>query len=112
MTPSCSIPTASLLSIRDRYLAPSLLAPFADEMARRLSRIGIGPLLETSAGTGSLTQGIASAMAADLTIIATDPSGEMVEHALTRPGMARITWQAADPRALPFRDGIFGIVTN
>jgi SAM-dependent methyltransferase len=112
MTLACSIPTASLLSIRDRYLAPSLLAPFADEMARRLSRIGIGPLLETSAGTGSLTQAIASAMAADLTIIATDPSGEMVEHASTRPGMARITWQTADPRALPFRDGIFGIVTN
>jgi SAM-dependent methyltransferase len=112
MTLACTIPMASLLSIRDRYFAPSLLAPFADEMARRLSRVGTGPILETSAGTGILTQAIASAVSAGLTIIATDPSGEMVEHASTRPGMARIIWQTADPRALPFPDGTFGIVTN
>src|ERR1700733_2496854 len=66
MTLSGTIPTASLLSIRDQYLAPSLLAPFADDMARRLSRIIIGPILETSAGTGILTQTIASTMPASL----------------------------------------------
>ena len=104
-------PRHSLLAIRDRYLAPSLLAPFADEMARRLSRLSIGPLLETSADTGVLTQAIASAVSAGLTIIATDPSAEMVEHASAKPGMARVTWQQADPRALPFPDATFGIVT-
>ena len=81
-------------------------------MARRLSRISMGPLLETSADTGVLTQAIASAVSAGVTIIATDPSVEMVEYASTRPGMGRIIWQMADPRALPFPDGTFGIVTN
>lgn len=112
MTLSGTIPTASLLAIRDRYLAPSLLAPFADDMARRLSRISIGPLLETSADTGVLTQAIASAVSAGLTIIATDPSVAMVEYASVKPGMGRINWQTADPRALPFPNGTFGIVTN
>src|ERR1700733_683688 len=107
-----TLPNDSLLAIRDQYLAPSLLAPFADDMARRLSRISMGPVLETSAGTGVLTQAIASAMSADLTIVATDPCAEMIEHALTKPGMARINWQTADPHALPFSDGTFGIVTS
>lgn len=112
MTHPGTSPDDSLLAIRDQYLAPSLLAPFADDMARRLSRISMGPLLETSADTGVLTQAIASAMSAGLTIIATDPCVEMVEHASTKPGMARINWQTADPHALPFADATFGIVTS
>jgi SAM-dependent methyltransferase len=111
-----TFPTApapdSLVAIRDHYLAPSLLAPFADDMARRLSRISMGPLLETSADTGVLTQAIASSVSAGLTIVATDPCVEMVEHASTKPGMARINWQTADPHALPFADATFGIVTS
>ena len=35
---------------------------------------------------------------------------DMVEHASTKPGMARVTWQRADPAALPFPDATFGIV--
>jgi SAM-dependent methyltransferase len=110
MIVSGAIPTESFLAMRDRYFVPSLLAPFADDMARRLSRISMGPLLETSADTGILTQAIASAVSAGLTIIATDPDPDRVEHASRKPGMARITWQTADPRALPFPDATFGIV--
>lgn len=105
------IADVTMLAIRDQYLVPSLLAPFADDLAFRLSRISMGPLLETSADTGVLTQAIASAVSAGLTIIATDPSAEMVGYASTKPGMARVIWQEADPTALPFADGTFGIVT-
>ncbi|MGD0106431.1 MAG: methyltransferase domain-containing protein [Rhodopila sp.] len=98
------------VAIRDRYLAPTWLAPFADELARRLSRITMGPLLETAADTGVLTQALASAMSAGLTIIATDPSPDMVTFASAKPGMARVTWQQADPALLPFPDATFGIV--
>jgi SAM-dependent methyltransferase len=112
MSVSSTIRTNSLLTMRDLYLAPSLLAPFAEDLARRLSRISMGPLLETSADTGVLTQAIASAVSAGLTIIATDPCVEKVEHASTKPGMARISWQTADPHALPFSDRSFGIVTS
>jgi ubiquinone/menaquinone biosynthesis C-methylase UbiE len=99
-----------MLTVRDRFFAPSVLSPFADDMARRLARLSIGPLLEIAADTGALTQAIASALSAGLTIIATDPAEEMVEHASRKPGMARVIWQQAHPEALPFQDGTFGIV--
>jgi ubiquinone/menaquinone biosynthesis C-methylase UbiE len=99
-----------MVTIRDRYLAPGLLAPFAGDMARRLSRISMGPLLETCADTGILTRAIGSAMSAGLSIVATDPNAAMVEYASAKPGMGRITWQRADPCALPFSDTTFGIV--
>jgi SAM-dependent methyltransferase len=102
--------TDSMPAIRDRYFAPGQLCPSADDMARRLSRISTGPLLETSADTGTLTQALASAMSAGVTIIATDPEAEMVGHASLKFGMARVTWQTADPSALPFPDHSFGIV--
>lgn len=105
------IPIGAMVAIRDRYLAPSLLAPFADDLARRLSRISMGPLLEIVADTGVLTQAIASAMSAGLIIVATDPSAEMVEFASSKPGMARVSWRTAEPTALPFPDSTFGVVT-
>jgi SAM-dependent methyltransferase len=100
-----------MFAIRDRYLAPSLLSPFADDMARRLSRISMGPVLEICADTGVMTQAIASTMSVGLTIIATDPSSEALERAQIKPGMARIAWQLAEPHALPFPDATFGIAT-
>jgi ubiquinone/menaquinone biosynthesis C-methylase UbiE len=112
MTPPFSDAPDTMLVIRDRYFAPSSLSPFADDLARRLSRISIGPLLEICADVGVLTQAIASAMSAGLTIIATDPSADTIGHASIKPGMARIAWQLADPLALPFPDATFGIVTG
>jgi ubiquinone/menaquinone biosynthesis C-methylase UbiE len=100
----------AMLAAHDRYFVPIMLSPFADDLARRLARLSIGPLLEIAAGTGVLTQAIASALSAGMTIIATDPRPEMVAHATGKPGMARVIWQQADPHALPFNDATFGIV--
>lgn len=105
------ISTSGTIAIRDQYLVPSLIAPFADEMARRLSRITMGPLLETFADTGILTQAMSTVMSAGMIIVATDPSAEMIAFASAKPGMARVTWQEADPVALPFQSASFGIVT-
>jgi ubiquinone/menaquinone biosynthesis C-methylase UbiE len=110
MTILSRIPLNTTLAVRDLHFAPGVVSPFADDMARRLSRLNIGPLLEIAADTGFLTQAMASALSAGLTIIATDPDANRVEHASAKPGMARVTWQQADPRALPFPDGTFGIV--
>jgi ubiquinone/menaquinone biosynthesis C-methylase UbiE len=98
------------IAIRDQFLAPSLLAPFAEDMAHRLSRLSTGPLLEILADTGTLTLAIASAMSASMMIIATDPSTAVIGYASAKPGMSRITWRQADPYALPFKDASFGIV--
>jgi ubiquinone/menaquinone biosynthesis C-methylase UbiE len=104
------IPLNTTLAARDLHFAPSVMSPFADDMARRLSRLSIGPLLEIAADTGVLTQAMASALSAGLTMIATDPDAEAVDYASAKPGMARVSWQQADPHALPFRDETFGIV--
>lgn len=103
-------PLEPALAIRDRHIGPTLLAPFADDMARRLARFSLGPLLEIAADIGVLTQAIASVMSAGAAIIATDPDASAVHHASLKPGMARVTWQTADPRALPFNDAAFGVV--
>jgi ubiquinone/menaquinone biosynthesis C-methylase UbiE len=100
----------SLPAIRDRYFGPSVLSPFADDMAHRLSRFSTGPLLETAADIGLLTQAIASSVSAGLTIIATDPSDALVQYAASKPGTPRVIWQTADPCALPFEAATFGIV--
>ncbi|HEY4040976.1 MAG TPA: methyltransferase domain-containing protein [Rhodopila sp.] len=105
------IPANAMPFLRDRYFAPSVLAPFADDLARRLCRLSVGPLLEVAGDTGVLTQAIASAVSAGLTIIATDPTADLVAYASGKPGMARVAWQQADPEALPFQDASFGIVT-
>jgi ubiquinone/menaquinone biosynthesis C-methylase UbiE len=104
------IPLNTTLAVRDLHFAPGVVLPFADDMARRLSRLSIGPLLEIAADTGVLTQAMASTLSAGLTMIATDPDADRVEHASAKPGMARVTWQQAGPHALPFQDGTFGIV--
>jgi SAM-dependent methyltransferase len=100
----------AMLAAQDRYFAPGVLMPFADDLARRIARLSIGPLLEIAAGTGVLTQAIASALSMGMTIVATDPDAEMVAHATGKPGMARVIWQQANPHALPFNDAAFGIV--
>lgn len=100
----------SLPGMRDRYFAPTVLAPFADDMARRMSRLVQSPLLEILADTGVLTQAIASAISAATAIIATDPDPEMVLHARGKPGMSRVTWHRACPESLSYKDGTFGIV--
>ncbi len=104
------VPLNTTLAVRDLHFAPSVVSPFADDLARRLSRLSIGPLLEIAADTGVLTQAMASALSAGLTIIATDPDAGRVQHASAKPGMSRVTWQRADPRALPYQNGTFGIV--
>ncbi len=100
-----------MFSTRDRYFAPCVLAPFAEDMARRLGRLSNGPALEILSSTGTLTQGMASSLSAGMTIIATDPDPAAVAHASGKPGMGRVTWQTAEPSALPFRDATFGVIS-
>ncbi|HBK06253.1 MAG TPA: SAM-dependent methyltransferase [Acetobacteraceae bacterium] len=105
-----SDPAASMLATRDRYFVPCVMAPFAEDLARRLGRLTNGPVLEIAADTGALTLAMAASLSAGLTIIATDPDPAAIEHASAKSGMARVTWQTAEPQALPFQDATFGVV--
>jgi SAM-dependent methyltransferase len=106
-----SDPTAPMLAVRDRYFVPIVLAPFAEDLARRLTRLPHGPVLEIVADTGVLTQMMAACLSAGVAIVATDPDPAALEHAAAKLGMTRVTWQVAEPHALPFRPATFGAVT-
>ncbi len=100
----------TLPQARSRYFGPSVLSPFADDLAARLSRLTAGPLLETMADVGTLTQAIATAVSVGVSVIATDRDADLLAIAAEKPGTARVTWRQADPGALPFREASFGIV--
>ena len=104
--------TDTQIAMHERYFAPVVLAPFADELARRLSRLNHGPLLEIAADGGVLTQSLADAVSIAITIIATDPDQASVDFAVLRTGIGRVAWRRADPTALPWKDSTFGIVTT
>lgn len=103
--------TAPMLAVRDRYFVPSVMAPFAEDLVRRLTRLAHGPVLEIVADTGVLTQAMAACLSAGVAIVGTDPDAAAVEHAAAKLGMTRVTWQVAEPHALPFRPSTFGAVT-
>ena len=68
-------------------------------------------MLETAAGTGVLTRAMASRLAADVRIVATDLNQPMLDQAAAQqPADRRLTWQQADALALPFEDRSFDVV--
>ena len=103
--------TDSMLVARDRYFAPSVMGPFAEDLARRVARLPHGPVLEIAADTGILTQALAASLPAGIAIVATDPFPAAVEQAAMKRGLDRVSWQHSDPHALPFRPATFSVVT-
>jgi SAM-dependent methyltransferase len=94
----------------DRYLVPLLFAPYADVVADRARALLPHRVLETAAGTGVLTEALASKLPTEVTITATDLSEPMIERGKVRPGMERVNWQQADAMKLPFVDGSFDLI--
>ncbi len=94
----------------DRYMGPLFFEPFARYVARRLSGLRTGAVLETAAGTGIVTAALAATLPPAVSITATDLNQPMLDHAATQTADARIAWQRADALALPFPDGSFDAV--
>ena len=94
----------------DQYLGPMIFAPYADDLARRLSDLRAGSVLETACGTGIVTRRLAQSLASSVAIVATDLQQAMIGRAMTKPGLERVTWQQADALALPFPDATFDAV--
>ena len=114
--------TGSLPRLYDRELGAVMFAPYAEDMARRLSGLSAGRLLETAAGTGIVTQALAAALPISVDILATDLNQPMLDHAATKPGMERVissrrmlwhcrfrsspsTWSCASSASCSFRPG-------
>lgn len=91
----------------DRCLGPALFAPFAAELAGRVTALGPQRVLELAAGTGIATAALVSALpTADIT--ATDLNPAMVSWGSARgPGAS---WLRADAQSLEFPDGSLELV--
>lgn len=100
----------SIPAVYDRHLGPVLFEPYAADLAARLPRLAEGAILETAAGTGIVTQQLAAALPATVRIVATDLNRPMLDHAASKPGTARVTFQHANALELPFADGEFDAV--
>jgi SAM-dependent methyltransferase len=110
MARSDTIFSGSIPQLYDRHAGALLFAPYAVDIARRVSGLATGCLLETAAGTGIVTQVLASALPAAVEIIATDLNQPMLDHAAAKPGMGRVKFRQADALALPFPDRTFDAI--
>ena len=102
--------TGSIPELYDRYLGPLIFAPYAADLAARLSDLEGAHLLETAAGTGIVTSALDAALSGSVSIVATDLNQAMLDHAAKQLASIRVTWRQADAAALPFADAHFGAV--
>jgi ubiquinone/menaquinone biosynthesis C-methylase UbiE len=111
MAPSDKLFAGSIPEIYDRFLVPLIFESYARDLAARLAGLEPRDVLETAAGTGVLTRAIASRLAADVRIVATDLNQPMLDHAAAKMNPeGSITWRQADALALPFEDRSFDAV--
>ena len=87
-----------------------MLSPFADELAGRIARLELGPILEIMADVGTLSQAIAASVSDAAPLVCTGPDDLLLAHAAEKPGTARVSWRQARPDALPFDDAGFHVV--
>jgi SAM-dependent methyltransferase len=109
----CVVPnlySGSVPALYDRYRGPIFFQPYAENLAKRVSDLTDGSLLETAAGTGILTRAISQLLPERVQVVATDLSSDMIEFAAAQAGVQRIIWRQADGLALPFPAGAFDVV--
>ncbi|HEY0466293.1 MAG TPA: methyltransferase domain-containing protein [Polyangiaceae bacterium] len=105
MQPTDTKFTGSIPELYDRYLGPLLFEPYAEDLARRLSDLRRGTLIEVAAGTGVVTRALLKALPSDVRIVATDLNDGMLKVAASRLSAPSLSFLQADAQALPFSDG-------
>jgi predicted O-methyltransferase YrrM len=83
MTASDKAFTGAIPQLYDRLLVPMIFAPYARDLAQRITAHSPRDVLETAAGTGAVTAALASALPADTRITATDLNEPMLAQART-----------------------------
>jgi ubiquinone/menaquinone biosynthesis C-methylase UbiE len=95
----------------DRGLAPIIFADYAADIACRAAICNPVRVLETAAGTGTVTRRLRDILLANASLTATDLNPPMIEVARTkfRPD-EHVDFRPADATALPFPDASFDAV--
>ena len=100
----------SIPKLYDELLVPLIFEPYADDIASRLASRKVSRVLEIAAGTGVVTRRLASALPADVAIVATDLNRPMLDMAAEVGTTRPVEWREADAMQLPFADGEFDAV--
>jgi ubiquinone/menaquinone biosynthesis C-methylase UbiE len=95
--------TGSIPELYDRYLGALLFQPYAEDLARRLSDLRRGTLLEVASGTGVVTRVLRRTLRSEVRIVATDLNEAMLKVAAS--SLPEVSFQPADAQRLPFADG-------
>src|SRR3954469_17385162 len=100
----------SVPEIYDRYMVPLIFESYARDLAERLATLEPRNILDTAAGTGVLTQAIASQLP-QARLVTTDLNQPMLDRAAAKLSREkRIEYRQADALALPFADRSFDVV--
>jgi SAM-dependent methyltransferase len=91
--------SGSISAVYDHFLGPLIFAPYARDIAGRLSDLRAGRLLETAAGTGIVTRALAVNLPEAVVIDATDLNQAMVDYATGLLPSPRVAWRQADAQA-------------
>src|SRR5687767_11900586 len=94
--------TGSIPKLYDTHLVPLIFAPYAADLVRRLQGRSLSRVLEVAAGTGVVTRAMASALPAQVSIVATDLNQAMIDHAAAVGTTRAVEWRQADAMRLPF----------
>jgi ubiquinone/menaquinone biosynthesis C-methylase UbiE len=96
----------------EEYLGPLIFETSAIEFVNELAQLPVTSILETSCGSGRLTQRLQRAFPVGVRYTATDISGDMMALAEQKLRNQGITFTIADGQQLPFADGMFDLVVN
>lgn len=102
--------SASIPKLYEAHMVPLIFQPYADDLVQRLAARPLTQVLEIAAGTGVVTRAMASALPADVAIVATDLNPPMLAMAAEIGTSRPVTWRQADAMQLPFADGSFDAV--
>jgi len=82
--------------IYESHLVPLIFAPYATELAERLSALTVTRVLEIAAGTGVVTRALASRLPASVSITATDLNPGMLREAAAAGTSRPVEWRQAN----------------
>jgi ubiquinone/menaquinone biosynthesis C-methylase UbiE len=94
----------------DEYLGPMFFEPYAQDISKLISTADINAALEIGCGTGRVTRHLRNALAADVKLIASDISPDMLAVAKNKLKNENIEWKIADAQKLPFDDNSVDLV--
>ncbi|MBI3853917.1 MAG: class I SAM-dependent methyltransferase [Verrucomicrobia bacterium] len=100
----------SIPKLYETYLVTLIFAPYAADLANRLTSRTPTRVLEMAAGTGVLTRRLASVLPESVSVVATDLNRPMLELARAIGTKRPVEWRHADALQLPFADETFDAV--